>query len=311
MSKPKNYAKYRSELKELCPRMGEKEIYLHWRTTLDPDNFWQVIQEPVRGYNGKYHFVYVTIVPSGEIYVGRHSTLDLDDGYHGSGVRVQELESQGVELVTIPLEFFRSYEMSLVAEAEIVDRDFLIEPGVLNQTPGGDDSRHGDDTRHDSESESPYVVKPPKYNSGLLPSNKSQSTILCETVSVDMPFGEEVEVPVVKSPATKVVEKPRSTVKSRSESFTPAKDSPNFASFEELGVSVGGKLEYVPDPSIFAEVVDSDRKVKCKGKTTTLTTTTLNLLGMKYRKGFQPLNYWRWNGKLLIEIREGLLKKKR
>lgn len=307
MSKPKNYAKYRSELKELCPRMSEKEIYLNWRTTLDPDNFWQVIQEPVRGYNGKYHFVYVTIVPSGEIYVGRHSTLDLDDGYHGSGVRVQELESQGVELVTIPLEFFRSYEMSLAAEAEIVDRDFLIEPGVLNQTPGGDDTRHNSES--ESELESPYVIKPPKYNSGLLPSNKSQSTILCKTVSVEMPFGEEVEVPVVKSPATKVVEKPRSTVKPRNESFTPAKDSPNFASFEELGPKVGDKLEYVPDPTIFAEVLDSDRRVKCQDKSSTLTTATLKLLGIKYEKGFQPLNYWRWNGKLLIEIREELLKK--
>ena len=125
-----------------------------------------------------------------------------------------------------------------------------------------------------------------------------------------MPFGESVEVPRIKPHnCPKVVEGPRRTTLLLDQNNSTPKSSPNFCSFEELGPKVGDKLEYVPNPTIKAEVLDSDRRVKCKGKPSTLTTATLKLLGKEYEKGFQPLNYWRWNGKLLIEIREGLLKK--
>ena len=287
----KNYAKFRRELQGLCPWLGEQEIYKNWRTLVHgKDSTWQVQQEPVKTQFGFYHFVYITIVPSiGKIYVGRHSTLDLADGYHGSGVKVKELDAQGVELVTIPLEFFRSYELSLGAEAEIVDRSFLIEPDVLNQTIGGDDSRH-------NEPETPTA-----------PSNPIPEV---EESTVETPFGDIVNVPVMKPHnCPKVVEAPSRTTLLRAQNGSTPKSSPNFCSFEELGPKVGDKLEYVPDPTIFAEVLDSDRRVKCQGKPSTLTTATLKLLGIKYEKGFQPLNYWRWNGKLLIEIREELLKK--
>lgn len=287
----KNYAKFRRELQELCPWLGEQEIYKNWRTLVHgKDSTWQVQQEPVKTKFGFYHFVYITIVPSiGKIYVGRHSTLDLTDGYHGSGVKVKELEAQGVELVTIPLEFFRSYELSLGAEAEIVDRSFLIEPEVLNQTIGGDDSRHNE-------------PEPEPAPTNLMPEVKEST--------VETPFGDIVNVPVMKPHnCPKVVEAPRRTTLLRAQNDSTPKSSPNFCSFEELGPKVGDKLEYVPDPTIFAEVLDSDRRVKCQGKSSTLTTATLKLLGIKYEKGFQPLNYWRWNGKLLIEIREELLKK--
>lgn len=287
----KNYAKFRRELQKLCPWLKEQEIYKNWRTLVHgKDSTWQVQQEPVKTKFGFYHFVYITIVPSiGKIYVGRHSTLDLADGYHGSGVKVKELEAQGVELVTIPLEFFRSYELSLGAEAEIVDRAFLIEPEVLNQTIGGDDSRH-------NEPETPTA-----------PSNPIPEV---EESTVETPFGDIVNVPVMKPHnCPKVVEAPRRTTLLQTQNGSTPKSSPNFCSFEELGPKVGDKLEYVPDPTIFAEVLDSDRRVKCQGKSSTLTTATLKLLGIKYEKGFQPLNYWRWNGKLLIEIREELLKK--
>ena len=287
----KNYAKFRRELQELCPWLGEQEIYKNWRTLVHgKDSTWQVQQEPVKTKFGFYHFVYITIVPSiGKIYVGRHSTPDLADGYHGSGVKVKELEAQGVELVTIPLEFFRSYELSLGAEAEIVDRAFLIEPEVLNQTIGGDDSRH-----NEPEPESAPTNPMPEV----------------EESTVETPFGDIETVPVMKPHnCPKVVEAPRRTTLLRAKNDSTPKSSPNFCSFEELGPKVGDKLEYVPDPTIFAEVLDSDRRVKCKGKSSTLTTATLKLLGIKYEKGFQPLNYWRWNGKLLIEIREKLLKR--
>lgn len=287
----KNYAKFRRELQELCPWLGEQEIYKNWRTLVHgKDSIWQVQQEPVKTQFGFYHFVYITIVPSiGKIYVGRHSTLDLADGYHGSGVKVKELEAQGVELVTIPLEFFRSYELSLGAEAEIVDRAFLIEPEVLNQTIGGDDSRHNE----------------PETSTA-----QSNPTPDVEESTVETPFGDIVNVPVMKPHnCPKVVEAPRRTTLLQTQNGSTPKSSPNFCSFEELGPKVGDKLEYVPDPTIFAEVLDSDRRVKCQGKPSTLTTATLKLLGIKYEKGFQPLNYWRWNGKLLIEIREKLLKK--
>ena len=289
MAERKNYAKFRRELKETCPWLGEQEIYKKWRILVD-GACWQIHQVPTKGCDGKYHYVYITIVvPTNDFYVGRHSKDNMNDNYHGSGDEIKKLEAQGVELVTIPLEFFRSYKMSLVAEGEIVDRAFLIEPGVLNKVPGGDDSRH-------NEQETPSA-----------PSNPIPEV---EESTVETPFGDIVNVPVMKPHnCPKVVEAPRRTTLLQTQNGSTPKSSPNFCSFEELGPKLGDKLEYVPDPTTFAEVLDSDRRVKCQGKPSTLTAATLKLLGIKYEKGFQPLNYWRWNGKLLIEIREELLKK--
>lgn len=296
MAERKNYAKFRRELKGLCPWLGEQEIYKNWIGHLrseflvkDCTEVWQVRQDPTLGTDGKYHYVYITTNSNGEIYVGKHSCNFMHDGYQGSGDEIREAQARGDKLTTTPLEFFRTDSMALAAEGEIVDRMFLIEPGVLNKIPGGDDSRHNE----------------PEPESA--PTNPMPEVV---ESTVETPFGDIENVPVMKPHnCPKVVESPRRTTLLLAKNDSTPKSSPNFCSFDELGPKVGDKLEYVPDPTIFAEVLDSDRRVKCQGKSSTLTTATLKLLGIKYEKGFQPLNYWRWNGKLLIEIREELLKK--
>ena len=117
MDKHKNYARFRRELMETCPDLGEKEMYRRWKAEIDPEGVWQIKQSPIRGYDGQYHYIYITKLPKIDTYYGRHSNRSLDDNYHGSGVLLKEYEAKGVELVTEPLEFFRSYEMSLAAEA--------------------------------------------------------------------------------------------------------------------------------------------------------------------------------------------------
>ena len=158
----KNYAKFRRELLALCPLMDEREIYKNWwayNCHSDKGFTWTLQQTPMRGVDSKYHYFYITITPMGEQYNGIHSTLELDDGYNGSGDEIQKYKLDGVKLKTTILEFFRTREEALAMEKYVVDNLFLVEPGVLNKVPGGDD------TRHDSESGSPYVVEPPKLNS--------------------------------------------------------------------------------------------------------------------------------------------------
>ena len=81
MSEKKNYAKFRSELLNLCPGMDEREVYLKWWKYQFRDSTWEIHQKPTCGCDRKYHMVYITITGLGKIYVGVHSTSDLCDGY--------------------------------------------------------------------------------------------------------------------------------------------------------------------------------------------------------------------------------------
>ena len=198
----KTYAKFRRELLALCPYMGEREIYRNWwryNTHSRPGDDWTLQQTPMRGVDSKYHYLYVTTPDStGEIYVGIHSTLELDDGYSGSGDEVRKCKDCGVKLDTTVLEFFRTREEALAMERYVVNAKFLVESGVLNKTIGGDDSRH--------------VV-----GGSMLVESGLQKGIPIKQVSVEMPFGESVEVPVmggstIRSEPTKV---PKSSLRRR------------------------------------------------------------------------------------------------
>ena len=273
--------------------MSEREIYKNWWMSQFPNDKeipWTVHQSPMKGVGGMYHYFYITTTPKGEIYNGIHSTLNLDDGYHGSGDEIRKLEAAGVELKTTILEFFRTREEALAMEAYVVNDLFLVEFGVLNKVPGGDDSRHDDTTKNEQKS--------------------VETKMPTKQVSVEMPFGDKVEVPVVDvdgaatsvptTPAPKVVVTPPT------KKPTTKKYPKNWFPFSRLGIPVGEPLEYIADKSIVALTMNEVDSVKCNGSIWCLKDITNKIAGKQVPN---CLAFWRWNGKSLWGIKNEILKK--
>lgn len=89
----------------------------------------------------KYHYIYkITNLITGFYYIGRHSTMNLNDGYMGSGTLLNELfELYGKENFKKEiLEFLSDFDALKAREKQIVNRDFLKLPNVLNMNEGGD-----------------------------------------------------------------------------------------------------------------------------------------------------------------------------
>ena len=88
--------------------------------------------------NNKYHYAYKTIrLETGEYYYGIHSTNDLNDGYQGSGNRIQYLLSKNEFLITGIIEFFNSRSDALLFERQLVTKETINDPLCLNLVPGG------------------------------------------------------------------------------------------------------------------------------------------------------------------------------
>ena len=284
-----NYAKYRRDLMGLCPHMDEREIYRNWWMSQFPNDKeipWTVHQSPLKGVCGMYHYLYITTTPKGEIYNGIHSTLDLDDGYQGSGDEIRRYQESGVKLTTTILEFFRTREEALAMEAYVVNDLFLVEFGVLNKVPGGDDSRHDVSDR-----QNPEDVKMPT-----------------KQVLVEMPFGDKVEVPVVDGSAV-----PEPTTPAQKKVFSEPNRKPttkkypkNWFPFSRLGIPVGEPLEYIADKEIVAITMNDVDSVKCNGSIWGLKDMTNKIAG---RKVPNCLAFWSWNGKSLLDIKNEILKK--
>lgn len=76
---------------------------------------------------------------NGMIYVGKHMTEDLDDGYMGSGLRIRRaIEKYGIDNFekTVLHECASEQEMDDM-EAVIVNEDFISRDDVYNIIPGG------------------------------------------------------------------------------------------------------------------------------------------------------------------------------
>jgi len=71
--------------------------------------------------------------------VGIHSTKRLNDGYKGSGVRLQNaIKKHGTEkFVCEHLEFLPSRQAALDRERDIVNEQLLANPLCMNLIPGG------------------------------------------------------------------------------------------------------------------------------------------------------------------------------
>jgi len=92
-----------------------------------------------------YHYVYqIENLINKKIYIGKHSTQNLDDGYMGSGVVLNKaIKKYGIEnFRKIILQVFDSEKDALAHEKELVTEEFLSRDDVYNLNLGGKGSWH-------------------------------------------------------------------------------------------------------------------------------------------------------------------------
>ena len=134
-----NYALYRHQIKKMNPNIDEKEIYSNWHELAFGK--WTVQKSPVIGYDGNYHYLYLSERDDGKIYIGRHTTNNLDDGYVGSGTEVVDSIKKGHTFKKTVLEYFKNANASYDEEHKVVNNRLLNESSdmVLNRSVGGKD----------------------------------------------------------------------------------------------------------------------------------------------------------------------------
>lgn len=92
----------------------------------------------------KYNYVYqITNLLDGKIYIGKHSTDDLDDGYMGSGSKLRRAQKRdGIENFSKKiLRFCDTLDDALTYEAELVDESFIKRYDTYNSILGGQNNR--------------------------------------------------------------------------------------------------------------------------------------------------------------------------
>jgi hypothetical protein len=82
----------------------------------------------------------ITNLINGKIYIGVHSTTDLDDGYMGSGELIKSaIAKYGIEnFQKEVLENFSSRSEMYLKEKEVVTEEFVARTDTYNLTKGGD-----------------------------------------------------------------------------------------------------------------------------------------------------------------------------
>lgn len=94
----------------------------------------------------KYHYLYrITNTINFKIYIGVHSTNDLNDGYMGSGTILKKAkEKWGIKNFKMDiLKFFDSTEEMLAAERDIVNPEFRDRKDTYNIAVGGGSGNTG------------------------------------------------------------------------------------------------------------------------------------------------------------------------
>lgn len=97
-------------------------------------------ETPFIGNDGKYHYLYrITNLINGKIYIGIHSTTNLDDGYMGSGTRLQKAYAKyRMSYFTKEiLEFCNTRDELFLLEKETVNETFANREDVYNISIGG------------------------------------------------------------------------------------------------------------------------------------------------------------------------------
>ena len=103
------------------------------------ENF-TIEKEPICGIDDKFFYVYKILFESGEYYIGKHRTRNLNDGYCGSGILIQQKIANG-EIKTakkIILEFHENDKKLSIAEERIIGNKYLTDPLCLNKVKGGE-----------------------------------------------------------------------------------------------------------------------------------------------------------------------------
>ena len=98
------------------------------------------LADQVKGADGKYFYLYkIQNNINKKIYIGVHSTYNLNDGYRGSGVVLNKVYKKYSlnNFTKYILEFFSSYQTMMKREKEIVNIEFLQRDDVYNLTLGG------------------------------------------------------------------------------------------------------------------------------------------------------------------------------
>jgi len=88
----------------------------------------------------KFHYIYqITNLLNNQFYIGMHSTIDLNDGYFGSGTRLKRsIKKYGIENFKMEiLETLLTKEDLIKREIELVTNDLIKSDLCLNLKPGG------------------------------------------------------------------------------------------------------------------------------------------------------------------------------
>lgn len=110
----------------------------------------------------KFNYLYkITNKLNNKIYIGIHSTNNLNDKYMGSGGPLSRAkEKYGLENFEREiLEFFPNGDLMNEAEAAIVTKEFIKRPDVYNAVPGGKSFRVGPTENYDSKRHSEVQIK--------------------------------------------------------------------------------------------------------------------------------------------------------
>lgn len=87
-----------------------------------------------------YNYLYqITNLINNKIYIGVHTTSDLNDGYMGSGTAIKKaIRKYGIENFRKDiLNFFETAEEALLAEESVVDSKFILREDTYNIRCGG------------------------------------------------------------------------------------------------------------------------------------------------------------------------------
>lgn len=88
----------------------------------------------------RYHYIYkIYNTIDYKMYIGRHSTNDLDDGYFGSGILLKRaINKHGIDKFRkVILRMVDSLDEAVELERLIVDADFIQRQDVYNLVEGG------------------------------------------------------------------------------------------------------------------------------------------------------------------------------